>query len=117
MTLIGVSVLIAALIVWSACKLLGQSVNVLMESTPHHIDTDEVAAALTDVKGVVEVHDLHVRTITSGFEALTVHATVEGRPHADVLLEMRELILDRFGIGHSTVQLGRPDDCAGGPCD
>jgi len=110
------SVLIATLIVWSAWKLLGQSVNVLMEATPDHIDTDEVASALTSVNGVVEVHDLHVWTITSGFDSLTVHVTVEGRPHADVLREIRDLVHRRFGIEHSTVQLERPEDCFGGAC-
>ena len=81
------------------------------------VDTDEVAAALTAVDGVVDVHDLHVWTITSGFESLTVHVTVEGRPHGEVLHEIRDLIRRRFGIEHSTVQLERPDDCAGGSCE
>jgi cobalt-zinc-cadmium efflux system protein len=111
------SVLIAALIVWSAWTLLRQSVNVLMEATPDHIDTDEVAAALTAVDSVLDVHDLHVWTITSGFESLTVHVTVEGRPHGEVLHEIRNLIRRRFGIEHSTVQVERPDDCAGGSCE
>jgi cobalt-zinc-cadmium efflux system protein len=110
------SVLIAVLIVWSAWSLLRQSVNVLMEATPDHIDTDEVASALAAVEGVVEVHDLHVWTITSGFDSLTVHATVEGRPHGDVLQDIRLLIHSRFGIEHSTVQLEGPDDCVCGTC-
>lgn len=110
------SVLIAVLIVWSAWTLLRQSVNVLMEATPDHIDADEVAAALTAVEGVVDVHDLHVWTITSGFESLTVHVTVEGRAHREVLHEIRSLVHRRFGIEHSTVQLEGADDCVGGGC-
>jgi len=111
------SVLIAVLIVWSAWSLLRQSVNVLMEATPDHIDTDELASALAAVDGVVDVHDLHVWTITSGFESLTVHVTVADRPHAEVLYEVRELVHRRFGIEHSTVQIEGPEDCGSGTCE
>lgn len=73
------SVLIALLVTWSSWSLLRDSVNVLMEATPRHIDATEVKEALSAVAGVVDVHELHVWTITSGFESLSVHARIEGR--------------------------------------
>lgn len=110
------SVLIAVLVAWSSWSLLRDSVNVLMEGTPKHIDAREVREALQSVEGVVEVHDLHLWTITSGFESLSVHARVEGRARTEVLREIRDIAATRFGIEHSTVQLEDADECGDGSC-
>jgi len=110
------SVLIAVLVAWSSWALLRDSVNVLMEGTPKHIDAREVREALRSVEGVVEVHDLHLWTITSGFESLSVHARVEGRARSEVLRDIREIAATRFGIEHSTVQLEDADECGDGSC-
>jgi len=99
------AVLIASLVVWSSWSLLRDSVNVLMEATPRHLDAEDVRAALASVEGVKQIHDLHIWTITSGFESLSVHARVEGHRRQEILQEMRHLIRERFGIEHSTVQL------------
>jgi cobalt-zinc-cadmium efflux system protein len=111
------SLLIALLIGWSAWPLLSESVHVLMEGTPRHLDAEAVAAALRGVEGVEDVHDLHLWTITSGFESLSVHARVAGRERDPVLHDMRELLARRFGIGHSTIQLEGPAGCAPGACE
>lgn len=110
------SVLIALLVVWSSWTLLRDSVNVLMEGTPPHIDTKEVEKALGEIPEVEEIHDLHVWTITSGFEALTVHARIEGGDRAAILRKMRSIVRDRFRIEHSTVQLEEGDECEDGAC-
>jgi cobalt-zinc-cadmium efflux system protein len=86
-----------------------------MEATPPHIDAQEVASALATVDGVVGIHDLHIWTITSGFESLSVHARVRGRSRGDVLRELRKIVRERFGIEHSTVQL-EDEDCGNGSC-
>lgn len=99
------SVLIALLVFGSSWPILRDSVNVLMEGTPRNIDATEVEAALESVDGVLDVHDLHVWTITSGFESLSAHALVAERDGDEVLREMRELLRERFGIEHVTVQL------------
>ena len=99
------SALIAVLVAWSSWTLLRDSVNVLMEATPRHIDVIEVKEALLTVTGVVDVHDLHVWTITSGFESLAVHARIEGRSPPEILRELRGIIRERFDIEHSTIQL------------
>src|SRR5436305_9688313 len=71
------SVLIALLVIYSAWSLLRAATGVLMEHAPAHIDVDEVQEAMAQVPGVLEVHDLHVWTITSGMESLSAHVLVK----------------------------------------
>src|SRR5436305_5222539 len=100
------SVLIALLVVYSAWSLLKEATGVLMESAPAHIDLDRVQEAMAEVPGVLEVHDLHVWTITSGMESLSAHVVVEDhRFDCDVLSEIRAKLHERFGIHHITVQM------------
>jgi cobalt-zinc-cadmium efflux system protein len=100
------SILIALLVVYSSWALLRQSVAVLMEGAPGHIDVDAVREALTTVSGVDELHDLHVWTITSGFVALSAHLVVGAVSSGPEVLRLSERCLaDRFGIRHSTLQL------------
>lgn len=100
------SVLIGTLVLGSSWRLLRDSVAVLMQGTPDHIDLDEVTRAITSVEGATEVHDLHVWTVTSGIESLSAHVVVDDRrPGSDVLSDVREAIHDGFGIEHCTIQL------------
>jgi cobalt-zinc-cadmium efflux system protein len=100
------SVLISLLVVYSAWSLLKEATGVLMEGAPAHIDVDEVHEAMADVPGVLEVHDLHVWTITSGMESLSAHVVVEDhRFDCTVLGEIRAKLHERFGIHHITVQM------------
>lgn len=100
------SVFIGLLVLGSSWKLLKESTAVLMQSTPGHIDVDEVRNAVIGVRGVKAVHDLHVWTITSGMESMSAHVVVSGeRPGREVLSEVRETIHERFGIDHCTIQL------------
>ncbi|HMB53547.1 MAG TPA: cation diffusion facilitator family transporter [Thermoanaerobaculia bacterium] len=109
------AVLIAVLIVASSWTLLRDSVNVLMEGTPRHLDAEEIAGAIAAVAGVDGVHDLHVWTITSGFESLSVHVHVADRDRQQVLDEVRDLVRDRFAIDHATIQVESEAGCIG--CD
>lgn len=111
------SVLIALLVAWSSWNLLEESVNVLMEGTPKHIDAREVEEALLGVDGVFGVHDLHIWTITSGFESLSVHARIGEQNRRSILREVRRVLRERFEIGHSTVQLEEEDECENPPCE
>jgi cobalt-zinc-cadmium efflux system protein len=100
------SVLIALLVIYSAWSLLKEATGVLMEGAPAHIDVDEVHNALVDLPGVLEVHDLHVWTITSGMESISAHVVVEDRRFdCEVLGEIRATLHQRFGIDHITVQM------------
>jgi cobalt-zinc-cadmium efflux system protein len=100
------SVLISLLVIYSSWSLLREATGVLMESAPPHIDVDQVRYAMAQVPGVLEIHDLHVWTITSGLESLSAHVVVEdARYGCDVLGEIRGELHDRFGLHHVTLQI------------
>jgi cobalt-zinc-cadmium efflux system protein len=101
-----VSILIALLVLASAWSILRDSTEILLESTPRGIDADALGRRLAAAPGVVEVHDLHVWTITSGFPALSAHVLV--RPGEDChgrRRELERLLHDEFGIEHTTLQV------------
>jgi cobalt-zinc-cadmium efflux system protein len=100
------SLLIAALIVRSATSLLMETVDVLMERAPQHIDVDLVRGELGRLPGVVGVHDLHIWSIATGLDALSGHVVMQrGSNGNDLLAEARTMLHNRFGIGHITLQL------------
>jgi len=107
-----VSVLIAALVVYSAWSLLGGSVAVLMESAPGDVDVDALHQALLSLPGVIGVHDLHVWTITSGLTAMSAHIEVAEKVEQQVVLTAaRQMLSSQFAVHHSTIQLDRHDEC------
>ena len=100
------SLVIAVLVVWSAWGLLKEALAVLMEAAPGHIDVDSVRGAILDVGCVAGVHDLHVWSISTGFDCLSAHVVAGDGKERDVLLdELRRMLHDRFGIEHVTIQL------------
>ena len=104
----AVSVLIAGLVAFSSWRLLRETVDVLMESAPPHVDVAQIRRALSDVEGVAFVHDLHVWSIGSGMVALSGHVqrTQEVLPGDAVLLaQLCGLLRERFDIRHVTIQL------------
>ena len=104
------SVLIGLLILYSSWRLLAESVGVLMETAPAHIDVAQLKATLTEPEGVIEIHDLHVWTITSGLESVSCHVVTDAtRPHDELLSELRRLVHTRCGIDHVTIQI-EPQD-------
>jgi cobalt-zinc-cadmium efflux system protein len=97
---------IALLILPRTWTLLRQAVNVLLEGAPAHLDVTEIESALCAAPGVRRIHDLHVWTLTSGREAMSVHVVVEPDTSADRILEELHVILHaRFGIDHTTIQV------------
>jgi cobalt-zinc-cadmium efflux system protein len=103
----AISIFVAALILFSGWKLLRESVDVLLESVPSHIDLLQVQQAIDEIPGVDNVHDLHVWTVTSGFLAMSGHAVVAAEDHTRVLSEIHSRMAGRFGIRHVTFQLER----------
>ncbi len=104
-----ISFLVAALIVASSWRLLRESVDVLLEAVPAHIDVTEVRVAIAEVPGVTDVHDLHVWTVTSGFFAMSGHAIVRDPAESQrVLEEIHHRMRERFGIRHATIQIEVP---------
>jgi cobalt-zinc-cadmium efflux system protein len=101
-----VSILIGLLVLASAWTILRDSTEILLEATPRGMDATEIGRRLAGAPGVVEVHDLHVWTITSGFPALSAHVLV--RPGEDChgrRRELERLLHDEFGIEHTTLQV------------
>ncbi len=97
---------IAIFIVPRTWGLLRQAVNVLLEGVPAHLDLSAIEAAMTEVAGVVRVHDLHVWTLTSGREAMSAHVVVMDVRESERLLDALHTVLhSRFGIDHTTIQL------------
>jgi cobalt-zinc-cadmium efflux system protein len=89
-----------------AYKLGRDSLRILVESAPAHIDVETLERDLDTVEGVLEVHDLHVWTITSGMDAVSVHLQVAvGYDTHAVLDRSREVLRDRHHISHATIQV------------
>jgi cobalt-zinc-cadmium efflux system protein len=100
------ALLVAALMIRSAWGLLRDSGRVLLEAAPKDLDPDEIGGTLAAQEHVVEVHDLHVWEVTSGMPSLSAHVTV--RAGCDTQVHRRklaELLEERFGIDHSTLQV------------
>ncbi|MEJ7584648.1 MAG: cation diffusion facilitator family transporter [Acidimicrobiales bacterium] len=96
-------------------RLGAHAVRILVQAAPPGVDLDSMQTDLSAVSGVVDVHDLHVWTLTSDMEVASAHLMV--RSSADshrVLDEAREVLQDRYGIGHATLQV-EPEDHEG--CD
>lgn len=102
----AISIAISLLVVYSAWHLLLEATAVLMESAPRGMDVDHVRDTIAATAGVLAVHDLHVWTITTGFEALSAHVVVsDDQPPGPLLAELRASLHDRFGIDHITIQI------------
>jgi cobalt-zinc-cadmium efflux system protein len=100
------SLAVAGLIFWSSATLLRESSRILLEVSPGEMPPKEVAEAMLEVPDVVEVHDLHVWTVGSGFPSLSAHVLV--RPEGDCHEARRELasmLAERFGLRHTTLQV------------
>jgi len=109
-----ISLVLAALILVGAWRLVRESVDVLLEAVPAHLSLPEVQARILAIPGVAAVHDLHVWTVTSGIVAMSGHVHVPDLArHPAVLAAVREAMAG-LGIGHVTVQLEVADGCEPG---
>jgi cobalt-zinc-cadmium efflux system protein len=100
------ALVVSALMLRTAWSLLRESGLVLLEGTPRGIDSDAVGRALAGHPGVIEVHDLHVWEVTSGFPALAAHVLVAPGDDCHGIRRALETLLDeRFAIHHTTLQV------------
>lgn len=102
------SVLIAFLIAFGAWKIVKQTVGILMEGTPKGVSIEDVMNTIRSVKGVLNVHDLHIWSITSGKNALSCHVVLNNQisfQDSQVVLREIEHKLQHQRIGHATIQL------------
>lgn len=106
-----VSILMCLLIVFGAWQLIRESVNVLLEGTPAHINVRAVIETMQAVECVVGVHELHVWSISSGKDALSAHVTIEpGASHKATLEALQNKLLAEFNISHVTIQIEMPEE-------
>ena len=111
-----ISALIGLFMVPRAWALLRSVIDVLLESAPGHLDMRQIEAAMRAEPGVESVHDLHLWSITSGFDAMSGHVRSNGRRSDDVLHDLRTMLHDRFGIEHITLQVEAADHADDGAC-
>lgn len=101
-----ISVLVGVLILVSSFRLVRESVDVLLEAVPSHLDVEEIRREITAVPGVAGVHDLHVWTVTSGYFAMSGHARISQLERTKHILEdIHARMHEKFGITHVTVQV------------
>jgi len=101
-----ISVVVALLILRSAWGVLKQSLHILMEGTPMSIDQEAVLASLSNLPHVIDVHDLHIWTITSNIDSLSCHLVVEDDADQQMVLRSAiKLVEEQFGISHTTFQV------------
>lgn len=103
-----VSLLIAALILWSSWGILSEAVNILLEAAPKYLDMAAMERAVRETPGVQGMHDLHVWAIASGIIACSCHLVVAEqsvRQGQQILRAVAVLMREKFGITHSTIQV------------
>jgi cobalt-zinc-cadmium efflux system protein len=101
------SLLIAALILWSSLGIVRETINILLEGAPRGVSLDEIRTAMEAVEGVINVHDLHVWSLSSQSRALACHVTIADilpSESACILLGLNAMLRDRFHISHTTIQ-------------
>jgi len=100
------SMVVAALMIYAGVRLLGQAGRVLLEASPADLDPEEIGAALAAHPHVVNVHDLHVWELTSGFPSLSAHVLVHPKDDCHLIrLDLERFLDDRFHVEHTTLQV------------
>jgi cobalt-zinc-cadmium efflux system protein len=101
-----VSIIVGGLILFGAWSLVKESVDVLLESTPRHLNISRILDDLGSMKGVISVHDLHVWSIASGTTAMSCHIVLGSSEDAErALSESSHLMREKYGIEHTTLQV------------
>jgi cobalt-zinc-cadmium efflux system protein len=114
-----VSAGVCVLILWSSGRLIKESFHIFMEGAPPHLDIDGMNRALAGIPGVVDVHDLHVWTITSEFVSLSAHLKVlKNQDARDILRQAHDVISAKYQVHHTTFQLEIAEEpgCETGSC-
>lgn len=101
------SLLIAALILWSSIGIVRETLNILLEGTPRDCSLPEIRSGMQAVDGVVNVHDLHIWSLGSQSRALACHVTIDDIPpsaSACILVKLNHLLREQYQISHTTIQ-------------
>ena len=103
-----VAFLIAGLVARSAYSIVRSSTHILLEGAPSELDMREILTALKQLDGVVDVHDLHIWTISSGMDALSGHVVVRDQMLSEsnkLLSKINTVLAERYNITHTTIQM------------
>jgi cobalt-zinc-cadmium efflux system protein len=101
------SLLIAALILWSSVGIVRETLNILLEGTPRGVSLPAIRSGMEAVEGVINVHDLHVWSLGSQSRALACHVTIADIPPSEsacILVKLNQVLRERFHISHTTIQ-------------
>jgi cobalt-zinc-cadmium efflux system protein len=101
------SILIGALIIWTAWDIIKESLNILLEGSPRGLELQSVIAEMRGIEGVLDVHDLHIWSLGSSTHALSCHVLIEDVPPSSsdcILRRLNDVLAERFRIRHTTVQ-------------
>ncbi len=104
------SILISFAIVWSTWGLFRDAIRLSLQAVPSGIDIAAVRAYLESLTGVQSVHDLHIWPVTTADTALTAHLVMPQMPPGDLSHNVAEEVQKRFGIGHATIQIEKPNE-------
>jgi len=110
-----VAVLVALWVLPRAIALARAALRILSETSPSHIDVEDLRTALGCVEGVTEVHELHVWTLVPGKDMVTAHLT--STRNSALVLDDARAVLTAHGLGHSTVQVEPPESAADCKCE
>ncbi len=103
-----VSLLIAGFILYSSWGIIGEATNILMEGTPKGMEVEALAAAIKSTPPVLDVHDMHVWTVSDGLHFLSCHVVLPSdctvSESQSIVAVLNERLHDDFGIGHATIQ-------------
>jgi cobalt-zinc-cadmium efflux system protein len=112
-----ISIIIGLLILRGAGGLVWESVNILLEAVPKHLDMSRINDSVRKIKGVKDIHDVHLWAITSGMYAMSCHLLIEDQMVSNcnqIVEEVNKTLSQEFGISHSTVQL-ECEECENSP--
>jgi cobalt-zinc-cadmium efflux system protein len=107
------------LILWGSSRLIKESFHIFMEGAPAHLDIAGINKALAEIPGVVDIHDLHVWTITSDFVSLSAHLKVlKNQDARNILRKAHDVVSAKYGVLHTTFQLEIAEEpgCETGSC-
>jgi cobalt-zinc-cadmium efflux system protein len=103
----ALSLLIAALILWSSIGIVRETLNILLEGTPRGVSLTDIRSGMEAVEGVVNVHDLHVWCLGSQSSALACHVQIADIPPSEsacILMNLNHVLKEHFQIRHTTIQ-------------
>jgi cobalt-zinc-cadmium efflux system protein len=101
------SLVIAALILWSSFGIVRETLNILLEGSPRGVSLTQIRSGMEEVEGVIDVHDLHVWSLGSQSRALACHVTIADIPPSEstcILVKLNHVLKDHFHISHTTIQ-------------